>query len=143
MYPPPEICSFRASAECTRASDRPGGTSRPSTYHTGLALPMTRNTHPSSDRPDVRAQTQTRPDIRGQRPPRRTSEIPTHRTFGTCSEHEAADAHLLYLYSNSYSWWQPPSAFSLAQSARATHPPFPDQEQNRNNTSVSACLSKM
>jgi hypothetical protein len=32
-------------------------------------------------RPDVRAHIQTRPDIRGQRPPHRTSEVSTHRTF--------------------------------------------------------------
>jgi hypothetical protein len=46
----------------------------------------------------------------------------------------AADAHLLFLYSSSSSWYQPPSAFALAHSARATYPPFPDQALNRNIT---------
>jgi hypothetical protein len=34
------------------------------------------------DRPDVCAHFQTRPDIRGHRPPRSTSEVPNHRASG-------------------------------------------------------------
>jgi hypothetical protein len=81
MYPLPEIYSFWASAERTRASDRPAGASQPSTYHTDLAPPITGKYQPNPDRPDVCAHIQTHPDNRGQRPPRRTTEVPTHRTF--------------------------------------------------------------
>jgi hypothetical protein len=64
------------------ASDRPAGASRLSTYRPGLALPNTWYAPPNTDQPDVRAHTLTSPDIRGQRPPCRTCEVPTRRTCG-------------------------------------------------------------